>query len=90
MIWYWKFPHVVGSGSVGIALADAQVPTRDGVDDVLPAPGPLPVPFPALGALVLDVGTEVGTSTLVVCSNPQAVVIRATARLATIERGLFI
>jgi hypothetical protein len=73
-----------------MALADAQVPTRDGVDGVLPAPGPFPAPFPALGVLAVDGGTEVGTRTLVVCSNPQAVVIRATARLATIERGLFI
>jgi hypothetical protein len=90
VIWYLKFPHVLGSGSVGIALADAQVPTRDGVAGVLPTPGPLPVPFPALGVVPVDVGTEVGTRTLVVCSKPQAVVIRATARLATIERGLFI
>jgi hypothetical protein len=50
----------------------------------------LPAPFPALGVLAVDGGTEVGTRTLVVCSNPQAVVISATARLATIERGLFI
>jgi hypothetical protein len=74
---------------VGIALADAQVPTRDGVDCVLPDPGPLPAPFPALG-VPLEAGTEVGTRTLVVCSNPQAVVIKATARLATTENGRFI
>jgi hypothetical protein len=73
-----------------MALADAQVPTRDGVACVLPDPGPLPTPFPALGVLPLDAGTEVGTRTLVECSNPQAVVISARARLATIERGLFI
>ena len=81
---------MLGSGSVGVALADVQVPTRDGVACVLPDPGPPPAPFPVLGVLPFDAGTEVGTSTLVECSNPQAVVTRATARLATIERGLFI
>jgi hypothetical protein len=85
-----KLPQVFGFGSVGVVLADAQVPTRDGVDGVPPIPGPLPEPFPALGVLLVAVGTEVGTSTLVVCSNPQPVAIRATARLATIESGLFI
>jgi hypothetical protein len=85
-----KLPHVLGFGSVGIGLAEAQAPTRDGV--TLPAPGPLPEgpPLPALGALVEEL-TEVGTSTLVVCSNPQADVINtATARLARTGRDLII
>jgi hypothetical protein len=59
-------PHVFGLGSVGVVLDDVQVPTRDGVDGVLPVPGALPPLLPALGvALGVLVEVDVGTRTLV-------------------------
>ena len=56
-IWYWKLPHVFGSGKVGAALADTYVPRRDGVDELLP-------PLTAGGGL-LTASADVGTRTLV-------------------------
>jgi hypothetical protein len=55
VIWYWKLPHVFGSGKVGAALADTYVPMRDGVDE-------LPPPLTAGGGL-LTASADVGTRT---------------------------
>jgi hypothetical protein len=77
---YWKFPHVLADGSVGVT-DDVQTPTTDGdVDDP-------DVGVPA-GAEVPDVDVEEGASTLDECWKPHAPRAAAAARTARIETGL--
>jgi hypothetical protein len=88
-IWYWKLPHDVGLGSVGVSDCDVQMPTSEGVLDP-PAEGGgvgLGVGF---DPLLVDPAFELGAVTVCACSKPQAASESEAASVTTSERNLFI
>ena len=62
-IWYWKLPHEVGLGSVGVTSWEVHTPTSDVVLEPL-----VPVPGVGVGAGVFDaVPVPLGAVMLVAC-----------------------